>query len=632
MKFGSLVLRSMVVIGLFSIFSMSSILGSPVYEDLFRDLESADLVLLPEGASHKDYAFQSNEIQSNGLMDFIDVVQKREERKKKSWSFKKLKRKYSWYPKAKTKYTAQAECTPSELEDLLKSANGINHQAVIIREFYKRCDNDMFGVGSGEYYSMLKNGLIEYELHKHPGIRGLFLKLDDGSVVRAFLGLKPGQEKRPLIVVKCGIMCNLNNSEELRIMTMHFYDESPFNILLVGNISGTEYQGDNGHFAIGGAFEGQQLIHVAKKLRETKVAKYISEIHLMGVSLGGHAALYTSLFNDYNLKPDGSKHYKSVMAICPVVNLQKSIYSLYYSANPIKRKAIGFATQKHLVKLIQLVPYFGEYITLDGSGKQKKYVDIIVDGSIKYFKEKSDETPDWMLPPLKSVNLKGSEDFWNLNNFVNYADLVSTPTLVLAAKNDIMVLTKQNAATLDTERLSPAIQLIQTKRGSHCAFSVNYGWRYMSAIYRGYIKGQLTAQSKASMLPAKKAITIPFNKRIRMDEGEQHLYQWWEARKGKRELRLYFKIFSPDDFYESAGSCHFGHKRLLPTYCYRKVFVRVPFSRLPGLGLTPPKNETEAESLTRRLNLKLSLLDEKGKTLQEQGSIRYIKSSGPLFP
>ena len=95
----------------------------------------------------------------------------------------------------------------------------------------------------------------------------------------------------------------------------------------LANVSGTDYLKDNGVVAVGGFDEGDQIMQVAEIVKDSnaKLSQYISDIHVLGFSLGGNGALFSSLYNSFS----EDRPISSVAAICPVVNLQPTMESVF---------------------------------------------------------------------------------------------------------------------------------------------------------------------------------------------------------------------------------------------------------------------------------------------------------------
>src|SRR5690606_24972327 len=108
---------------------------------------------------------------------------------------------------------------------------------------------------------------------------------------------------------------------------MHLFEESPFHILYLANVTGTEYMKDNHSVALGGMDEGRQIIKLVEMLnKDPKYKDLIEDIHVVGVSLGSHGVLYSSLYNSFD---NSDYKIKSAVALCPVVNLEPTIKSVF---------------------------------------------------------------------------------------------------------------------------------------------------------------------------------------------------------------------------------------------------------------------------------------------------------------
>lgn len=597
-------------------------------EDHFTTFATERLVILPEGMDHKDYKVVPPEFQSERLTAYLAQVKSFEHERSVSKYFKKLKRKFSWVPRSDLHYFENPNCSPNQIEQIIQDPEiDAKSQAQLIRVFLQECKSDMFGVSSGEYLSMVKLSLAQYDILENPNVRPVLFKLDDDSIVRGYLGLKPDNKPRPLVMIKCGITCNVDNSSELLIMAMHLFDESPFNVLLLGNISGSDFQKDNGHFAVGGFFEGIQTMGLANLLKRGPINNVISDLHMIGISLGGHAAFYTALYNDHNLDVDQNPLFNSVTAICPVANLQAAANGVYSSGSYVKNKLAVLATWRKITKLVGWVPFLGQYLEIGAKPSSSLVIDTLVNGSLDYYKKKMKEEPEWVLEPFKDAEISNHQDFWRLNDFRNFSNTIKTPTLVIAAKNDVVVSSQLNAFELDQEKTSsPYLNVLRMRKGSHCAFSINYGWRYFSALLRGYILSKspgfdVNTSFSDYLLPSR----ITKRRSLKLRSDEVHVGQKVYVRKGQPNLYIKFKIYSYDDFFATTGTeCMNTHYRLLPSYCFRTSLVKIPFSQLSQMNLKTPSNQTEAEAMTRLLNITTQVLDSSHSKIHRSNTRPYM--------
>jgi hypothetical protein len=108
---------------------------------------------------------------------------------------------------------------------------------------------------------------------------------------------------------------------------MHLFAESPFNVLAVGNATGDESILLNHRIAVGGLEESHRILELMEILSKpnSPVFNLITSWHIMGVSLGGQTAYYTSVLLSQNKDVKIHAPVQSVIAFCPVINLEPTV-------------------------------------------------------------------------------------------------------------------------------------------------------------------------------------------------------------------------------------------------------------------------------------------------------------------
>lgn len=606
------------------------------YESQFADMSDDSIFIFPAGLNHDDVIKSPTDLPTNGLRKFIRQVEKRKLNQNRALNrFKFAVSKAQWVPQARKNITGQSGCAAADLEKLImETMDDYRLQGEEIQSFFDRCKRSMVGMSSGRYKSILRLALIRYKMMNHPGIRSVLIQLPGGSVVRGLLALKPDARKRPLVIVKCGIMCNVDDAESLRFMLMHLYDESPFNILAVGNISGSDYQKDNGHFAMGGFFEGIQLIDLANWLRSSTLKDKISSLHVLAVSLGGHGALYSSLYNSYIGNTPEDRPIQSVVALCPVVDLAASMDYLYRRGNPLKQKTFRLLSWRQMTKLLSYIPFLEGFAAQEEKRTTEVLINAMIYGAIDYFKQHSVLYPNWLPKPFEAVSVKTETDYWRINNFLNFADLVKTPTYVIGSADDAVVPSHLNAFRLNSAAVeNKHIQLLKLNKGSHCAYSVTHGWNNMSTLYRSLILAhspnfyQQVATQEASL-------SLSLNRReqsrLKLRSGEKYLTPYWSALPGKTYANLYFPIYTPKTSFDGS-TCTYQDAKTRPRWCSRGVRVPFSFDHFGDVGIQPPSNYTEAQAVTRWLNANVSLVNDDGISIQDDALSRVMMKWPSIF-
>lgn len=325
--------------------------------------------------------------------------------------------------------------------------------------------------------NLTKMMTMSYKPQEHPFLHRVVFSLPGNVKLKGLIGLKGDLKKRPLIVMRLGIFSNVEEFLPERAWMMMLFEQSPFNVLLLENMSGSDFIAGNDRFSFGGYDEAIQNILVAQILKDPKepLSRLVESLHLFGVSLGGHGVLFASLLNDIN-SPKGQPLYQSFMGMCPVVNLKKNMDHIT-TEKPFAW-AVDFWSQKRLSGLPKNMPSVREH---ESFGYLEKAVSEVVRtyrGGLSY---------------VSSIKLpKGlidGDDFWGLNDFWRHYKNVKQPVLVLATHTDVLVPFAMNAQQLQNKSLKTEgsnIGVVDFKQGIHCTLPVPYDWKVVSSLLQNY--------------------------------------------------------------------------------------------------------------------------------------------------
>ena len=498
-----------------------------------------------------------------------------------------------WVPTGASERAVSKSCNPWLFErHYLANLGSPVENSNQIQNYFSNCEKELLKDNLGSYGAMAKmeNSVYKFPYHKH--IRYVRLSLDNGERVKGFLALQPGSDPRPMVIAKCGLFCSAGNGASIRTMIMQLFDQSPFHVLVLGNHSGTVNTRDNGRLSFGGFYEGQEMLAVGKWARSNFA---VSELHAYGVSLGGHAAFYASLYNDHN-QTGPEKLFSSSVAYCPVASLQKSIEELMEDS--IKGLIFGPMTWKKLKQVQSAVSDLSDLLP-EERPENKDLLKILSTACLRFLRRIDSEAHPF---PFKGTSFDHAKDIFASNEFINQSHTVSTPTLAWAALNDPVVTYDDNIRDLiekhPAARDDNPLTILSGRQGGHCAQSITYGWATNTAVIRAFILGnspRFLARRRENSRPL--SISTP-----RVFKQEVHLGQIWRAKKDKDYFKLEFQIQTP-----------FNCKRRPP--CLRSKTKKVKFSKLP-LKIEVPKTDLDAETLTRWMNSYVWLSNQEGPLVE----------------
>jgi hypothetical protein len=495
-------------------------------------------------------------------------------------------------PLGEIKGPTPPECHPRNLENRLTNqslkAKNFTH---IADEFFKKCEKYWNGPEKSGKMAMLDFIFTEYDTSKNKSIELVTLKMRDGSKVKAYMAMHDGFTRRPWVIAKCGVFCTATESTSVRNYLMSLFDQSPFNVIFLSNRTGVDYIFSNESLTLGGYLEAHDYYEIGRWLKEESPYKdTIDSLHALGISLAGSAAIFVEPLADAYGYDEDHRLYQSVMSICSVVNLQPTINDMY--TNKMKRNLFTKLTWDELQ---QVKPALHE---VDGLINRKKpdfseFPNLMAEIILHYGAK-------WGRSPFtyrKTKEIESIEDLWELNQFSNLRKEIKAPLLVWGSKDDSIVNNELNIGTLPQSWVaqnSENLGVLNVNYGDHCAFATSYGYPVTSAILRSFIL------SHSKDFIEKRTLQIAsFDFSSLKFESEKHLRQWWQAYPNIDYVTINIETHDARklawcsfvDIYENKSSA-----------CRKQTQVRVPIEVLKKFSVRIPKNNTEAEVLSRKLN------------------------------
>lgn len=352
-------------------------------------------------------------------------------------------------------------------------------QGALIQKYFKDCADELETGSNSDAVNLVKMMTMKLTPQEHPFLHRVVFSLPGNIKLKGLLGLKGDFKKRPLVVLRLGIFANIEEFMPERAWFMMLFEQSPFNILLLENMSGTDFVANNSRFAFGGYDEGLQNILVAQILKDPNepLNRLIESLHLFGVSLGGNGVLYGSLLNDLNA-PKGRPLYQSFFGMCPVVNLQKTMKNLVTDNKPFSWLAESWAS-KRLVELPKKLKSLED--KTDGGFLENTVGEVArtYQGGLSYVSELK-------LP----AGVQDGPKFWELNDFWKSYKNVHQPVMIFATHTDLLVPYALNAQELQKKTLkvdSNNISVVDFSHGIHCTLPVPYDWKAVSTLLQAYV-------------------------------------------------------------------------------------------------------------------------------------------------
>ncbi len=488
------------------------------------------------------------------------------------------------------------DCDPKAFENTILSQN-VSGQAYFksLNDYFKKCEVELTENSPKGILALLKWSRYEYKFLKHPQIQLISVKLENGISVPAVMALKVDKKPRPLIIVKCGTFCAAEEGPSMRAYMMSLFDQSPFNVVFLASQTGLDYLKINHVLSLGGWSEGEEAFQIGKWFKEEWEYKdRISSVHLIGLSLGGNAAVFGATFNDFYQIQDGKKVFSSVTAVCPVIDLKSTLDSLYGS--------IGLGSIFAKLTKDQFISVREDLYDVP---------DMLADSQIP--KNKKDMTKFLGNIASTSLQRRGIDSslgsFFESNSFFNLNTDIKTPLLLWASKNDIIVdndLNTRKVQLIKESDQSGNFGVLNLNEGSHCAFHGAYGPMAASTVLRSFILSNSPEYLNRNKKTSKKW-SFAFKK---LNISEMHVGQTFDFLEKSLYLKVSFKIFNGESSY-----C----KKIGPwssqSSCHSVVSYNLPIEEFKAMGARVPRNTVEAESLSREFNTKIEFQTVGFKTL-----------------
>lgn len=507
------------------------------------------------------------------------------------------------------------KCHYKNIESFYKFSASNKELGAQLTDWLKQCEPELARYNTSSVLTMLKLNYLDYDFNNNPKIQQVKIVYDQKTIVTGLLVLKD-TKRRPLVIVKNGVFGNAEDTSTVRNMLMHFSEESPFHVLILGNLTGDDFIKDNGYIAVGGFEEGRQIHKVVDILLEenSPVKNFIHDIHMLGISLGGNGAYFSALYNEF---VEESKKIKSHIAYCPVANLERSLNHVY------QPKGLGvlfsFITKRLLYDLLSFVPHLQDIFNPDEKLKSKMVKGVLVEGAIRSLKERTNASP-WDMQPFVGAKINNESDLWKYNDFNLYVDQVKEPLLVIHSADDFVVTSQHNSNPLrSVASHKQNVGFVNLNQGGHCSFSLAYGWPTFSKLLQQYVLSHSTYDyaQESRVVKIKYQQSPMQNSRYRFAK-----YEWiYNQSKKSFDLRMSYRMDHMPVLRGNA-KCSSQDYRFSDSACYFHQSYSVDASVFAELGIVIPNTSFETSTLNRVLNTHLIPVDEKGE-------IPYGKGQSP---
>jgi hypothetical protein len=324
----------------------------------------------------------------------------------------------------------------------------------------------------------------------------------------------------------------------------------------------------------------------------------------VGVSLGSHGVLYSSLYNSFD---NNQTKIKSAVALCPVVDLKPTMESIFKFT--IAGIYYGFLTNQMFHKVYNDVPVLRKLLPQAPIWTRAQMYAATSQAALEHYRQVTSKTPLDMLP-LAGDRIVEMGDYWDLNNFIEYADQVKTPTLIVHARDDFLVQSVFNSDELlkKTQNYNSNIGILEFQNGGHCALNVANGWATISSMLRTFILSHSTYKEDSG-----KTLSVAF-KSPNLTASDKILKFTFAAVKNKSTVNAKIEYFDKG-LNVSGQSCKRFDPLYAPPSCYKYKVEKVDLNLLADLGLKVPTSKFETERLTRWFNTHVTLQNNRSEVI-----------------
>ncbi len=516
---------------------------------------------------------------------------------------------FDWIPDGRRPRELPENCSADELHRIITHNNDTGARSAKILDFFGRCEKYHTLLGESDIRALLQLFNIDYEYQNVPFIKPLKLTMRDGAVLHALLAMKPDSHPRPLVIVQCGLTCTTVGSPSVRWPLMHLFDESPFHVLIVGSSTTAEFGITNRKFYTGGIQEGLYINEIAKWLKtKSEISDLISSIHVQGMSLGGHGALYSAL---YSQEVENENLIRSTQAYCPVVELKPAMDNIMLNTPP--GRFLQGKIWSQMQQMLGQVPVIDRMIPNGKKPSSERMKEIVAQASLEYF-----GTSTLLTGLLRKIFYilvsfpTTIDDYWKSNRFSTLVQGLRSPVIIWSADDDPAVLPSENSLVLleHANRPGSTLTVLNTGRGSHCGFALSHGWDIYSTLMKSYILAY-SPEFLEKYHEHRRPLSRVQTGSVVLLPGQRHFSQSFELDTGKDTIKVTYQIF--DSHKKKCGNI--DPYLATDTRCFTTETTKIHISDLHENMIFTPQNDAIAQMLTRWANANLRILDARGRRL-----------------
>ncbi len=380
---------------------------------------------------------------------------------------------------------------PTFLQDLMRGIWGWKPEKQLKKSPTTTAEKIIERIPESYLQEVMQNLAIDFDLSDPTHFRKVWFHLKPGLKVRGLFGIHDFQKKRPLVIIRMGIHGNVDEVLSERFLAGVVYEDLDANFLILESLTSYAFVSENNEISIGGIDEGLQTFLILNELAnpQSPFAKLISQVHLLGLSMGGQGTFVTALLDQQN-----GRKIKSILNFCPLINLEKTF--LAHSSSGLRPALIDLWNARRMntlfdrypkeiessqwwKTLLDLKPRFTP-VMLDILNQNRRQPLISVE-------EIESQVSGMKWPKGFAEHLNNSKTFYDLNNFWPLYQGVKTPISLIATPHDPLVINEFNSELIMSKKQPGDFTSVKYEiydRGIHCGFGPVYQWDYIVDIVK----------------------------------------------------------------------------------------------------------------------------------------------------
>lgn len=355
-------------------------------------------------------------------------------------------------------------CSAAELQWKLQATQTDPQFNHVYQTYFEKCGPEYVKPFGPSHLGALGMFAMKYSLDKNPFLRRTVIHLPNGQKLKAALALKD-ERPRPFVVLRMGITGNVEESFAERFFYYHMFERGFFHLLIVENMTSTDFISNNQTTDLGGIAEGYQNIWLAQYLRNpaNRISQLVESLHFVGLSLGGQGVLAAAWLQPAQKNP---KLIQSFLGLCPLVNL-KPTFDQLFNQGFLKYPLEFWARSR-----FQEAKKFRPEIYSGFLGLPQKVLEV----NKKNFKKESAS-----FNVQEPGFIKNSEDYYFLHQLSSWNPSLRDPVSLWVTSKDDIVDSKLNAFSL------PQAAPLLIPQGQHCSFPIEWHPHVTQALFNAHI-------------------------------------------------------------------------------------------------------------------------------------------------